>query len=213
MRTSASCWRGTPRGRAARSAATPSSSWRRRGPVPGDQHGRALGPGAGVGRRAGSTDAVAWLSARTDRWRWLVGPTSRPLDLEERLIAAGLQLVSDSAGMALDMDDWPGGAGGRAGEPRPVGLAIEPVVDAAGLDRWRRVQQRGLGLDDEATEAWFVAHRRPGFDPALPLRNWVASLDGVAGRRGRAVRRRRRGRASTTSAPCPRPAAAGSPAR
>ncbi len=136
-----------------------------------------LAPASAAGR---IDDAVAWLSARTDRWRWLVGPTSRPLDLEDRLIAAGLQQVSDSAGMALDMEDRPGGAGGRAGEPLPVGLAIEPVVDAAGLDRWRTVQQRGLGLDDEATEAWFVAHRRPGFDPALPLRNWVASIDGVA---------------------------------
>ena len=36
-------------------------------------------------------DAVAWLSARTDRWRWLVGPTSRPLDLEDRLIELGPQ--------------------------------------------------------------------------------------------------------------------------
>jgi ribosomal protein S18 acetylase RimI-like enzyme len=136
-----------------------------------------LAPASAAGR---IDDAVAWLSARTDRWRWLVGPTSRPGDLEDRLIAAGLQLVGDSLGMALDMDDRPGGAGGRAVEQGPVGLTIEPVVDAAGLDRWRTVQQRGLGLDDEATEAWFVAHRRPGFDPELPLRNWVASIDGVA---------------------------------
>ena len=54
-----------------------------------------LAPASAAGR---IDDAVAWLSARTDRWRWLVGPTSRPLDLEERLIAAGLQLVSDNAG-------------------------------------------------------------------------------------------------------------------
>jgi len=136
-----------------------------------------LAPASATGR---IDEAVAWLSARTDRWRWLVGPTSRPVDLEERLIAAGLRQVSDGAGMALDMGDRPTGWGSRADEPPPYGLTIEPVVDAAGLDRWRVVQQRGLGLDDEATEAWFVAHRRPGFDPALPLRNWVASLNGVA---------------------------------
>ena len=180
MRTSASCWRGTPRGRAARSAATPSSSWRR----------RASGSGRSIRRRSPTWRRRRPRAGSTRRWPGCrLGPTagagswdrpSRPVDLEDRLIAAGLQQVSDSAGMALDMDDRPGGAGGRAGEPLPAGLAIEPVVDAAGLDRWRTVQQRGLGLDDEATEAWFVAHRRPGFDPALPLRNWVASLDGVA---------------------------------
>ena len=81
--------------------------------------------------------------------------------------------------MALDIADWPADARRGTSGQELVGLTIEPVVDAAGLDRWRSVQQRGLGLDDEATEAWFVAHRRPGFDPALPLRNWVASLDGV----------------------------------
>jgi len=125
-------------------------------------------------------EAMAWLSARTDRWRWLVGPTSRPDDLEERLLAAGMRQISDNPGMALDMDDRPAAPRRRGGVPLPSGLTIDPVVDAAGLDRWRSVQQRGLGLDDEGTEAWFVAHRRPGFDPALPLRNWVASLDGEA---------------------------------
>jgi GNAT superfamily N-acetyltransferase len=118
-------------------------------------------------------EGAAWLTARTDRWRWLVGATSRPPDLDTSLQAAGLRLLSDNPGMALHLRD----RGPEA--PRPAGLTIEPVVDEAGLARWRDVQQRGLGLDDESTAAWWVAHRRPGFDPTLPLRNWVASLEGV----------------------------------
>ena len=118
-------------------------------------------------------DGVAWLSARTDRWRWLVGPTSRPADLDASLRAAGLGLLSDNPGMALDLRAW------QPEAPQPAGLVIEPVVDEDGLARWRDVQQRGLGLDAEATDAWWVAHRRPGFDPAHPLRNWVASLEGM----------------------------------
>jgi len=117
--------------------------------------------------------AVAWLSARGDRWRWLVGSTSRPTDLEERLLASGLSRIGDSPGMALDLRGW------QVGAPMPEGVTIELVVDEAGLSRWREVQRRGLGLDDESAEAWWVAHRRPGFDPGLPLRNWVASLDGA----------------------------------
>jgi ribosomal protein S18 acetylase RimI-like enzyme len=126
---------------------------------------------AAVGDRI--AEGAAWLTTRTDRWRWLVGATSRPPDLGKSLEAAGLRLLSDNPGMALHLRGWDPEA------PRPAGLIIEPVVDEAGLGRWRDVQQRGLGLDEESTEAWWVAHRRPGFDPALPLRNWVASLEGT----------------------------------
>ena len=128
-----------------------------------------LAPAAATDR---IVDAIGWLAARTDRWRWLVGPASRPRDLEERLLAAGLRQVSDSPGMALDLGGW------RSLVP-VAGLTIEPVRDETGLARWHDVQRRSLGLDAESAEAWWVAHRRRGFDPALPLRNWVASLDGA----------------------------------
>lgn len=118
-------------------------------------------------------DAVDWLSARTDRWRWLVGPTSRPLDLEARLVNAGLTLISDTPGMALDLGGWETGI-----EP-PAGVAIEPVVDDAGLERWRDVQRRGLSLDDESAEAWWLAHRHPGVGQGSPHTIWIASLDGA----------------------------------
>lgn len=134
----------------------------------------SLTPESAAGR---IDEAIAWMRVRTDRWRWLVGPTSRPLDLEERLLAAGLIQVGNSPGMALDLDAWQSGA--VAVVPPPAGVTLERVSDEAGLARWRDVQQRGLGLDDEAAEAWRVAHRRPGFDPASPLLNWLASLDGV----------------------------------
>jgi ribosomal protein S18 acetylase RimI-like enzyme len=72
--------------------------------------------------------------------------------------------------MALDLVDW------RPDDGLPIGVTIDRVVDAPGLDRWREVQRRGLALDDRSTDAWFTAHRRPGFAPDLPLRNWVATL-------------------------------------
>lgn len=133
-----------------------------------------LAPEGAAGR---IDEAIAWMRVRTDRWRWLVGPTSRPLDLEPQLLAAGLIQVGNSPGMALDLEAWRTDAAALA-QP-PAGVTFERVSDDAALARWRDVQQRGLGLDDEATEAWWVAHRRPGFDPASPLLNWLASLDGV----------------------------------
>ncbi len=133
-----------------------------------------LAPEGAAGR---IDEAIAWMRVRTDRWRWLVGLTSRPLDLEERLLSAGLIQVGNSPGMAVGLDAWRASAGASA--PPLDGVTIERVSDEAGLARWRDVQQRGLGLDDAATEAWWLAHRRPGFDPASPLMNWLASLDGV----------------------------------
>jgi GNAT superfamily N-acetyltransferase len=124
---------------------------------------------ASIRQRIG--DAIDWLSARTDRWRWLVGPTSRPLDLEVHLLEAGLDLLSDNPGMALGLGAW-------RSRPLPPGVTVERVVDDAVLERWRNVQQRGLGLDDAAAEAWWVAHQRLGVEAWPPLRNWVASLDG-----------------------------------
>ena len=117
------------------------------------------------------TEAVAWLRNRTDRWRWLVGSSSRPLDLGERLLQAGLRLLGDSAGMALDLSGW-------SGARLPDGVTSELVTDDAGLERWREVQRRGLGLDDVSTDAWWAAHRRLGVEARLPLRNWIANLNG-----------------------------------
>lgn len=129
-----------------------------------------LAPATAAGR---IDDAIAWMATRTDRWRWLVGPKSRPGDLAKRLRAGGLRQVGDSPGMALDLAGW------RSPTDVPTGVTTQRVADEAALTSWRGVQQRGLGLDEESTEAWWFAHRRSGFDPDLPLLNWVASLDGV----------------------------------
>jgi ribosomal protein S18 acetylase RimI-like enzyme len=101
-----------------------------------------------------------------------VGHTSRPRDLGDRLVAAGLRLLSDNAGMAMDLRSW------RVPSALPPGVTTELVTDDAGLGDWREVQRRGLGLDDTATDAWWTAHRRLAIDPWPPLRNWVARLDG-----------------------------------
>jgi GNAT superfamily N-acetyltransferase len=130
-----------------------------------------LEPGSAAGRIEA---AVAWLSARTDRWRWLVGPSSRPLGLGDRLVAAGLRQLSDNAGMAVDLRGW------QTRAPLPVGVTTELVTDEVGLERWREVQQQGLGLDDASTTAWLAAHHRLGVEAWPPLRNWIANLDGEA---------------------------------
>jgi ribosomal protein S18 acetylase RimI-like enzyme len=115
----------------------------------------------------------AWFGARGLPWRWLVGPTSRPLDLGERLLRAGLELVGDGAGMALDL-----GRCAPEPEPLPAGVTIETVDDLAGLAAWEELQRRALELDETRARAWRDAHDR-ALSADVPLRDWIARLDGA----------------------------------
>jgi len=131
-------------------------------------------------------DVRDWFVARGVPWRWLAGPTSRPVDLGERLVRAGFELVSDGAGMALDLT-------GFEPEAPPAGVEIETVDDLAGLDDWERLQRRALALDDIRTRAWRDAHDR-ALSGDLPMRVLGREARRRPGRRIGAVRRGRRGR-------------------
>jgi len=113
----------------------------------------------------------AWFGERGLPWRWLVGPTSRPLDLGERLVHAGYELVSDSPGMVLDLDAF-------EPEAPPAGVEIVTVDDVRGLDAWEELQRRALDLDPTRARAWRDAHDR-ALSAEVPLRDWIALLDGV----------------------------------
>jgi ribosomal protein S18 acetylase RimI-like enzyme len=115
-------------------------------------------------------EVAAWFGERGVPWRWLLGATSRPDDLGDRLLRAGFELVSDSPGMALDLD-------GFVAEPAPPGVEIVTVDDLRGLDQWEALQHRALELDDTRTRAWRDAHDR-ALSADIPLRDWIALLDG-----------------------------------
>jgi ribosomal protein S18 acetylase RimI-like enzyme len=112
-----------------------------------------------------------WFGERGLPWRWLVGPTSRPSDLGDRLLRAGFELVSNSAGMALDL------AGFQA-EALLAGVEIATVDDHAGLETWSEIQCRALALDATRTRAWRDAHDR-ALSADVPLRDWIGYLDGA----------------------------------
>lgn len=112
-----------------------------------------------------------WFAGRDVPWRWLVGPTTRPSDLGDRLVRASFELVSDGAGMALDL-------AGFEAEVLPAGVEIATVDDLAGLEAWEELQRRALALDDTRARAWRDAHDR-ALSADVPLRDWIARLDGV----------------------------------
>lgn len=104
-------------------------------------------------------------------YRWLVGPSSPP-DLAARLVAAGLGKLSDTPGMALEID-------GMVDEPvRLPGLEVREVASAADLEEWLLVSRASAGFDDVVFGAWAASHRALGWGPDAPLHNFVARLEG-----------------------------------
>jgi GNAT superfamily N-acetyltransferase len=116
-------------------------------------------------------EATSWFTERAMPWRWLLHPSSQPVDLGERLLGAGLTQYSDNPAMAMSLV-------GFEMPPLPHGITIERVTDEAGLRRWHQVNVPAMDLDRVRDEAWWTAHRRPGFAEDAPLVNYVASLDG-----------------------------------
>jgi GNAT superfamily N-acetyltransferase len=101
---------------------------------------------------------------------WWTEPGTRPADLDQHLVAHGLTYTDGGPGMALDL--W------ELTEDLPVSSAvtIEPVADAESLQEWASASMVGFGLPEASIQPWFELFSGLGFD--LPLRNYVARLDG-----------------------------------
>jgi len=101
---------------------------------------------------------------------WHVGPSMRPSDLGERLIAHGFEYGGDDIGMAVDLSTLPEEV--RA----PADFVVERVRDEAGLAAW--VETLGSGFGEGPVEAEWVGemYRRLGLEK--PWRHYVGLLAG-----------------------------------
>jgi GNAT superfamily N-acetyltransferase len=118
------------------------------------------------------------IEASLDRMRahgvpssWHVGPSMRPADLDERLVAHGFE-YGDDIGMAVDLS-----ALSEEG-PAPADFAIERVRDKAGLRAW--VKTLGSGFGEGPLEAEWVGemYRRLGLGNEGPWRHYLGLLAG-----------------------------------
>lgn len=134
----------------------------------------------------GLVDLVAETRARFGArglpWRWNVGPTSSP-GLADALVAAGLTVMGEMTGMAMDMGvAGASNAGGTpntggAPAPRPVdGGRVTEVLTHAELEVWLSVRRANLGLDEATTDAWRIAHGNAVLSARAPLRHFVGRL-------------------------------------
>jgi GNAT superfamily N-acetyltransferase len=117
-------------------------------------------------------EVAAWYRERDARFFWWTGPQSTPADLDDRLVAAGLQAFErGSPGMAMRLADADEAAA------YPPGVSVDEVHGEAALREWARLFCGAHGTPPPAAESWVEAARRVDFSP-LPWKDWVARLDG-----------------------------------
>jgi GNAT superfamily N-acetyltransferase len=122
-------------------------------------------------------DADGEIEASLDRMRahgvpgsWHIGPSMRPPDLGERLIAHGFEYGGDDIGMAVELSELPHEV------PAPADFVVERVRDEAGLAAW--VEALGSDFGEGPVEAEWVGemYRRSGFEG--PWRHYLGRLAG-----------------------------------
>jgi ribosomal protein S18 acetylase RimI-like enzyme len=104
---------------------------------------------------------------------WLVGPSSRPLDLPERLLTRGLQHHVDLTPMTLVLASLPAEAA-----PTP-GLTIEPVTSPEVLEEWIVAETRGFESTGALASGLAALRRGMGIGHGLPLYHLLGRLHGV----------------------------------
>ena len=129
---------------------------------------------------AAATDAriaavLDYFAARKLGMQWYLGPSSRPADMGQRLLAHGLAHLGNAPGMAADLDNL---AALSAGVAPPEGLVVRRVSHGGLLRQWARVAAEGYGEPEPVCQARIAVHTSLGFARDAPLQRFVALLNG-----------------------------------
>jgi ribosomal protein S18 acetylase RimI-like enzyme len=103
---------------------------------------------------------------------WLIGPTSRPLDLADQLVARGFRHLIDLTALAARLEDV------HADEAPPAGVVVEPVADAAVYEEWIAAERRGFEMAGELADRFGDLRRGMGLGRRPGLHHFVGRLDG-----------------------------------
>ncbi len=122
-------------------------------------------------------EADAEIEASLQRMRahgvpasWHVGPSMRPSDLGERLVAHGFEYGGDDIGMAVDLSALPEEV------PASADFVVERVRDEAGLGAWVETLDSGFGEGPVEAEWVGEMYRRLGLEGAW--RHYLGLLAG-----------------------------------
>jgi GNAT superfamily N-acetyltransferase len=117
-------------------------------------------------------ETMAPFKARHAPMCWWTGPSTRPADLGERLVAHGLRRAEDLPGMAVELSAL------NEELPDPAGLTIERVADRGALGQFVDLFAQGFRFSDPVRDALFAREVELGFAPGLPWRRYLGRLHG-----------------------------------
>jgi GNAT superfamily N-acetyltransferase len=103
---------------------------------------------------------------------WHVGPSMRPSDLGERLLAHGFDYGGDDIGMAADLSAL------REDLRLPESFMVERVRDERGLAVWTNTLAAGFGEGPVEAEWVGEMYRRIGLGDDVPWRHYLGRLNG-----------------------------------
>lgn len=116
---------------------------------------------------------VAELFQQRDRpWNWAVGPTSQPQDLGLHLEEHGMRLGGRELAMAADLHAI------KAEIPKPEGLSVVRVRDAATLDQYMDAMATGFGPPEDFSRQWRTIFDCLGLSESAPLQHYLGLLEG-----------------------------------
>jgi GNAT superfamily N-acetyltransferase len=114
-------------------------------------------------------ESIQLLKARNVPGSWHVGPSMRPSDLGDRLLAAGFVHGGAEPGMAVALADL---TDERIG---PADLRIARITSDEALSTWAATLARGFGEGPKEADWVAEVYRREGYGD--PWRHYLAYLD------------------------------------
>jgi len=117
-------------------------------------------------------ETVEYFKSRKLPMQWSTGPSTRPIDLGEHLQAHGFIKVSDTPGMAVELESM------NEDFPEPPGFTIKLVKDTETLKDWIQAATEGFSLKQSTSELLFDIESKLGFSEHLPRRSYVGYLNG-----------------------------------
>ena len=115
-------------------------------------------------------ESIARCKLKNVPMLWFTGPSTKPVDLGSRLLERGFQFW-ESPGMAVDLDSLPEKL------QLPPNLVIERVENDENLRKFCQVFCEVFEMSEIAEDAWFDLYLSLGFDPSLPIRHYLGSLN------------------------------------
>lgn len=117
-------------------------------------------------------ETIAFFRMRKSPTVWWTGPSTRPVDLEDRLARRGFHRLEDLPGMAADLTALPA-------SPAPGGFEMRECLTAADLREWMLPFEEGFEAPRVVVTPYIAGIEKAGIGPGHALRLALGTYRGM----------------------------------